>query len=75
VTLHCGKCDHQWEMPLKLPMPMRRAAIALKGFAAAGCPSCGVDGKSVFCGPAPVQAVEESKGAGVMGEESERGSA
>jgi hypothetical protein len=61
MTLHCAKCGHQWEMPLKLPMEMRRAALAITGFAAAGCPSCGADGKSVLCGTSPAPAASDGR--------------
>jgi hypothetical protein len=36
---------------MKLPMEIRRAVRAMKGFVAAGCPACGAHGRSVMCGP------------------------
>lgn len=51
MTVHCAKCGHQWELPLRLPMPIDRDVRAMKGFVAAGCPVCGSHGASVICGP------------------------
>lgn len=52
MTVHCRVCQHQWVLPLKLPMPMGRFTVALRGFSAAGCPACGAHGREVLCGPA-----------------------
>ena len=53
VTVHCAVCRAEWALPMKLPMPLRRAVPALKGFAAAGCPQCGARGDKVMCAPLP----------------------
>lgn len=52
-TAYCDECGYQWDLPLRLPMPMNRAAEAMKGFVAAGCPSCGSYGKHIICGVEP----------------------
>lgn len=53
MTVHCAICNQQWELPMKLPILLTRAIAAMRGFVAAGCPSCGAHGKNVLCGPAP----------------------
>jgi hypothetical protein len=61
MTVHCKACGFEWELPMKLPMLIDRAVKAMRGFVAAGCPSCGAFGNAVICGPAPaVDAVPES---------------
>lgn len=57
MTVHCATCNHQWDLPLKLPMLMTRFIRAVDGFVAAGCPSCGAHGTNVICGPAPANEV------------------
>lgn len=52
MTVHCGKCNHQWTLPFRLPMPIKRAVAAMRGFVAAGCPKCGAHGRDVICGAA-----------------------
>lgn len=54
ITVHCGKCNHEWRMPIALPMPIDKFVRLTKRHADAGCPSCGANGRSdVLCGPAP----------------------
>ena len=53
MTVHCAKCNHQWEVIIPLPMPIRRFVIATRGAAAAGCPECRAYGNDVLLGPAP----------------------
>lgn len=53
MTVHCARCGHTWDAPLKLPMPVKRALVAMRGFCAAGCPACGAHGQSVICGAGP----------------------
>jgi hypothetical protein len=59
MIVHCKQCGHEWDAPpIRLPMPIKRAIIAMKGSVAAGCPACGAHGPNVLCGPTP-RAVEE----------------
>ena len=53
VTVHCGKCNHQWNHPMPLPLPMARAITVMRGIVAAGCPACGATGSDVLVGGAP----------------------
>jgi hypothetical protein len=52
MIVHCNACNHTWDVPMKLPMPIERALKAMKGAVAGGCPKCGAHGLSVICGPA-----------------------
>ncbi|MGE0444531.1 MAG: hypothetical protein AB7P99_04830 [Vicinamibacterales bacterium] len=61
MTVHCAKCNHQWEVSITLPMPMDRFVRALGGAAAAGCPACGAHDDAVLCGPSsPARRVTET---------------
>lgn len=51
ITVHCGKCNRQWEAPIRLPLPISRAVEVMKGIVAQGC-TCGAYGKDILCGPA-----------------------
>jgi hypothetical protein len=53
MTVHCKVCRHQWELLVKIPIPLDRFILAVKGWTAAGCPACGAYGDQVLCGPAP----------------------
>lgn len=52
VTVHCGKCNHEWDLPLKLPMPISQFTRTMRGYAMAGCSECGAHGPDVYLGPA-----------------------
>lgn len=61
MTVHCAQCGHQWDLPLKLPMVVPRFVTALKGFIAAGCPSCGAHRRAdVLCGRRPRRRATET---------------
>lgn len=62
MTVHCKTCGHQWEVPMKLPMPILRAVQAMRGCIAAGCPACGAHGSAVICGEAPAAGGRVEKG-------------
>lgn len=54
MTVHCRSCQHQWELPIHLPMRLEKFAKAVRAFAEVGCPKCGAAEKdTVICGPAP----------------------
>lgn len=53
MIVHCAKCDHTWNVAIKLPMQIRRTVQAMKGACALGCPECGAFGKSVLMGASP----------------------
>ena len=50
MTVHCRKCNHQWESVLPLPMLIDRALKVMRGIVEAGCPNCGAYGDDVLCG-------------------------
>ncbi|MDO8795387.1 MAG: hypothetical protein Q7J25_12280 [Vicinamibacterales bacterium] len=52
MDVHCAKCHHAWQVPLKLPMEMGRFTRVLKAATVIGCPACGADGKDVLLGNA-----------------------
>lgn len=56
MMVHCAKCDHQWDVPMKLPIPVDRFVKAALGATAGGCPQCGAHGKNVLCGPSVIAA-------------------
>ena len=47
MIVHCGKCSHEWEVLLPLPIAIPRAARIMRGIVAAGCPGCGKYGAGV----------------------------
>lgn len=51
MNVYCGECGHTWALALKLPLPIRRAVTAMKGFSAAGCPECGSERVMMGVGP------------------------
>lgn len=66
MTLHCAECNAEWDAIMPLPMPLKRAALVMKGIAAAGCPSCHAYGKNVLCGSAPTTKPDfKAKAAGI----------
>jgi hypothetical protein len=52
MTVHCAKCNHQWEVEMELPMEISKATAIMSRTVHAGCPQCGATGASVMCGPA-----------------------
>ena len=59
LTVHCAKCNHQWDAPMRLPMDVDRVVKVMQGIAAAGCPQCGANGKDVLCGETPQPKVRD----------------
>jgi len=55
MTVHCAICGHAWELPLRFPMPIDQFVQATQTAALNGCPICSAYGRSVLCGPAPVE--------------------
>ncbi len=54
--VHCGECKHEWPA-FYSPLPLEAAAaigLSLR------CPMCAADGMRIFCGPAPVDAINTS---------------
>lgn len=58
LTVHCAKCNHEWKIPLKMPMLLRDFTRVLRGYTTAGCPECGAFNESVLLGPAEERRVE-----------------
>lgn len=55
MTVHCARCNHQWDVIMPLPMPLNRAITVMNGAVAAGCPVCRAHGTAVLCGPRRVR--------------------
>jgi hypothetical protein len=53
MTLHCRRCEHEWELHVALPMELGAFVERLKAAATIGCPKCFADGSAVVCGSAP----------------------
>ena len=53
--MHCKACNHEWMIPIGLPMPIDNFVALSKGVVAAGCPKCGKGGDNVLVGPARVK--------------------
>jgi hypothetical protein len=51
LTVHCGRCQHEWHAALPLPMLLSRAIARMDAVVAEGCPVCGSSGPYVLCGP------------------------
>lgn len=53
MTVHCKCCNHQWDIELKMPIPLSQFTRMLRGYALAGCSECGAHGNDVLLGAAP----------------------
>jgi hypothetical protein len=47
LRLGCTHCEHEWLVPLSLPMPVPRFVALANGLVAGGCPACGTAGRNV----------------------------
>lgn len=48
--VHCKQCQHEWSVPIILPMDLDRFLKAMAGVVALGCPHCGATDENVLCG-------------------------
>ena len=52
MIVHCEECGHEWNVGIKLPIPIKKAVKKMGGAVMLGCPHCGADDGAIICGPA-----------------------